>query len=83
MWTSGVGTAVVAEFCRQLGVLTELRAACPMYEFWWEKRCSARPALVARRLPGASRQPHTVVTPDPAELHAILGIAGTSGHGPG
>jgi predicted transcriptional regulator len=95
-WRPGVGTdgrsdpggsraataAVVAEFCRQLGVLTELRAARPMYEFWWEQRCPARPALVARRLPGASCQPHTVVTPDAAELRAILGIAGTCGHGP-
>ena len=96
LWRPGVSTdfrsdpgscgagraALVAEFCRQLGVLTELRAARPMYEFWWEQRCSARPALVAKRLPGASCQPHTVVTPDAAELRAILGIAGTCGHGP-
>jgi hypothetical protein len=62
---------LVVEFNRQLGVLAELGAVYPMYEFWWEARCGARPALVARHLPGASCQPRMVVT---------LGRGGTSGH---
>ncbi len=67
--------ALVAQFRYQLRVLTGLRAARPAYEFWWEARGRARPVLVARRLPGAPGHPHTVVTPDPAEMHAILGIS--------
>lgn len=70
--------AVVAEFRRQLSVLIELRAACPLYEFWWEPRWPARPALVARRRPSASCRPHTVVTRDVAELRTILGILGAT-----
>ncbi|HCU95390.1 MAG TPA: hypothetical protein DHU96_22840 [Actinobacteria bacterium] len=78
--TAGSAT-LAAEFGRQLRVLTELGAARPAYEFWWEPRDHARPVLVAKRLPGAAGRPHTVVTPDPAEMRAILGISQTHDQG--
>jgi hypothetical protein len=52
----------------------EMTAACPMYQFWWEPRPACF-VLVAKRLPDASCHPHTVVTPDIAEMRAVLGIA--------
>lgn len=53
---SAGGEALVAEFRRQARVLLELRGAYPGYAFWWERRCLARPVLVARRLPEMSCQ---------------------------
>ena len=47
--------------------------AYPGYTFWWDGRGDAEPALVARRKTGTG--PHTVVTRDTAEMHAILSAA--------
>jgi hypothetical protein len=59
-------------FRHQLASLLELRAACPAYEIWWEARRPGPPAIIAKRRPGASCHPHTLVTQDIAEIRAAL-----------
>ncbi len=63
-----------ATFWRELDILLKLRTACPAYEFWWESRRLAPPVFVAKRRPGATSHPHTLVTRDITEIRAALEI---------
>jgi transcriptional regulator with XRE-family HTH domain len=69
---SPVLEALAAEFCRQAGLLATLHADCPGYEFWLEPRREAAPLLIAKRKPGYSGGPHTLVTADPDEILVTL-----------
>jgi hypothetical protein len=66
------GDAMFAEFGRARA-LRRMCAAHQGYDFRWEDRPGARPALVATARSGG--QPCTLVTRDPAEMAAALAAA--------
>lgn len=53
--------------------LASLRASFPQFRIWQEITYGG-PRYIARRLHPGTR-PHTLVTPDPAELRAVLSLS--------